>query len=204
MQRVDKFRESKVPGMLAGGGTELGEKDATSVFPLHPCPSMNGVGEGQPHEVTPTLGKATWVPQRSKSLIPCHKVKPLAEEAGRCRLQGGKQSVEFGRGALGTFLGSGIGKTGESAKVPVSLFVEAKRTRQSVDDVGGGGDRPALFKPRVPGHPHARDLGYLFPPQPWRVAPSRSDTQLDILGLELGTAHPKKRRQLGAPRAHGI
>ena len=135
MQRVDKFRESKVPGMLAGGGTELGEKDATSVFPLHPCPSMNGVGEGQPHEVTPTLGKATWVPQRSKSLIPCHKVKPLAEEAGRCRLQGGKQSVEFGRGALGTFLGSGIGKTGESAKVPVSLFVEAKRTRQSVDDV---------------------------------------------------------------------
>ena len=107
-------------------------------------------------------------------------------------------------GALGTFLGSGIGKTGESAKVPVSLFVEAKRTRQSVDDVGGGGDRPALFKPRVPGHPHARDLGYLFPPQPWRVARPGRTRNSTSSGLSSARRILRNVASSARARAHGI
>ena len=104
------------------------EQDATSVVPVDPPPSMNGVGEGQPHEVAATLGKATRVPQRRESLIPCHKVEPLAEEAGRCRHQRGEQTGELGGGTFGHLVGLGSGKTGEVAKMAVVLLVEAEPT----------------------------------------------------------------------------
>jgi len=159
--------------LAAAHGT--GEKDATSVF--HSTHSFDERGRrSQPHEVTPTLGRPPGSTAQ-QSLIPCHKVKPLAEEqagAGSKRQAIGRVR----RGALG-LPRVRIGKTASRRGASEPLR-RAKRTRQSVDDVA-----VAVIGLPCSSHvyqvTHAR-IWATSSRAPWRVRVPVGHA-LDILGL---------------------
>jgi hypothetical protein len=91
-------RQSAGPGVLGGGGAELGETRARSLFRVDSRPAAAGFAAGHPHDIAPPGWERLGVPGLGEGLVPGDDVEPGTDDARRCRQH--QSSSRSSRGML--------------------------------------------------------------------------------------------------------